>query len=214
MPAPVVGATTTRLYARLPEYLRASDAELDYPLLRFLSLVVDQASEVEELLDRWQVFTPDEGGDPGDTSELVDPDLADAEWLPWLGQQVGAKLRPAMSEAETRANIAGASTGWQAGTRAGIAAAARDALTGNRTVDVIQAYGGDPWVIAVRTVPIETPSAPAVLAAIIEAGAKPAAYNLVVASFQATWDAIVAARANWAAIEAAGSWDAIESTGL
>jgi hypothetical protein len=212
MAAPAVGVTTQRLYDRLPEVYRSADAALDYPLLRFLSLTVDQAAEVAALLDRWDVLTPDEGGDPADSSELVDPALADADWLSWLAQHVGVDLPPAMAEQERRDNIAGAASGWQSGTRAGIAAAAAETLTGTKQVDVIPLYGGNPWAVAVRTIPTETPSEAATLAAIIEARAKPAGVNLTVISYAASWTLLETTYPSWTSLEAAGTWDVIEST--
>lgn len=215
MPRPVVGDLTERLYASLPAFYRAADEADptgDYPLLRWLSLVGDQADEAEVILDRIDVVLPDEGGAAGDVSELVDPALADAAWLDWLAQHVGVRLPAAMPTAQRRDVIADAATGWRSGTRIAIEAAARATLTGTRQVDVMAHYGGDPWVIAVRTIPTETPDSAATLAAILDAPAKPAGYDLVHVAYSATWDVIEAEYPTWTLLEAAGSWDAIEST--
>lgn len=220
MTRPIVHARTEAFYARLPDVYREADAAQDrgagdldgYPLLRWLSLIVDQLGEVADLLERIDYYSPDDRGAPGDTSELVDPELADARWLPWLAQVVGVALAPNLSVADQRAAIAGAVTGYLKGTKQGIAAAAATALTGTRYVRVIPLYGGDQWRLEVRTRTSETPSTAAVLAAILDKRAKPAGVELVATTYAASWDTIEAL-GSWDAVEARGSWTALEETG-
>lgn len=218
MARPVVHAHTERLYARsIPGVYRDADeaqagGPSGYPFLRYLDLIGAQAGELEDLYDRINYVPLEDGGAPGDTSELVDPDLADAAWLPWLAQLVGVRLRPLQTEAEQRASIAGASTGWRAGTRSAIEAVAATTLIGARDVDTIPHYGGDRWVLGVRTRPVETPDPAATLAAIVNAEVKPAGVDLVHVAYAASWDTLEAAYPTWDDWEAAGSWDVLEST--
>jgi hypothetical protein len=206
MAEPIFSDATERFWRTLPEHYRTVDAGLDWPFKRYLSCPLDELGDVHDLIDRIDWRLVEDGGDPDDT-----PELADLAWLPWLAQAVGVTLTPDMDEADQRANVAGASTGWRSGTRAGIAAAAATTLTGTKSVDVIPNYGGA-WTIAVRTLPIETADPAATLAAIIDAHAKPALFDLVHISYAADWDTIEAELPTWDDIEAAGSWDAIEST--
>ncbi len=221
MPEPTVSKTTRRLYDRLPEMYRTvdRDARGDFPLLRYLSVATGQAGAAEALLDRMDCLTPDEVREAGaeappgpQTSHLVDPAEADAEWLPWLAQLVGARLRGGLTEADRRASIANAVGGWQAGTRAGIVAAAQQALTGPRYVTLANHHGGDPFAIGVTTLAPETASPAAVLAAVQEANAKPAGIVLTHTYYAASWATIEAEYPTWADREAAGSWGNIEAT--
>jgi hypothetical protein len=216
---PAPSATTERLYAALPELYQAADAELGdgdngYPLLRFLSLLGDQLDDVEMLIARADYYSPDDGGAPGDTSDLADPATADPAWLPWLAQLVGARLPAGLTDAERRAAVAGAVAGYFKGTKQGIEAAARAALTGTKYVRVIPLYAGDQWRLEVRTRTSETASTAAVAAAIVAANAKPAGVELVATAYEATWAQVEAAYPTWAALEAnAPTWLAVEETG-
>lgn len=212
MTEPTVEPFTRRVYDRLPELYRDADAP-DRQLLRFLSLVGDQAGALERLFDRIDYTPPDEGGAPGGTSDLTDPATADPAWLPWLAQLVGVTLNPALPIPAQRNAISGAVAGWQAGTRDAIAAAARTALvslTGPPSV-VVRPHPTDPWTLRITTIPEETPDADAVIAAIIAANAKPAGVLLVHTFYAPPWELIEAELPDWQAIEDADTWSAIES---
>lgn len=92
MTAPAVHPTTTSTYELLPLAYRDADARLDWPLLRWLSLLLDQIGDITDVIDAIDVRTPDEGGAVGDASALTDPETAQEEWLPWLAQFVGIGL--------------------------------------------------------------------------------------------------------------------------
>jgi len=216
-PRPAVSATTTRIYERLPEFYRVADEEQGagpngYPLLRYLSLIADQLGDLETLVDRVAYFPPDEGGVPGDTSDLTDPATADLGWLGWLGQLVGVDAGT-LDVSIRRQAVANASAGWRAGTREAIATAARSVLTGTRYVAVESHYGGDPWRIEVRTRVSETPNASLVVPAIVAARAKPAGVELVHTQYEATWAAIETANPTWAHLEP-DTWTGIEESGM
>ncbi|HVL33901.1 MAG TPA: phage tail protein [Actinomycetota bacterium] len=209
MSRPDVHETTEVLYARLPDHYRDADARLDYPLLRYLSLIGDQVGELSDLIERFA------------DGELADPDLADATWLPWLAQLVGARIS-GLSEAATRAAIAQASTGWRAGTRSAIETAAKSVLTGSQYVRVydhstsLEGRGdAGAFDVLVVTRTSQTPDGGAsVIAAITDARAKPAGVVLWWDEFGATWTTIESEFPTWADWEAAGSWEAIEEAGF
>lgn len=217
--APAVGSTTGRLWLRLPHYIRSADADGAFPLLRYRSLLWDQAGELEDLLDRIDFRRPDEGGPanpdgtPADRSDLVDPAAADDAWLAWLaqlagvnaGDTAGTALRELIASARSR----------QVCTRGHIAAAARTVLTGERYVLVVPSYGGDPWTIEVRVRTSELPGGGTaeVVDTIERARARPAGHDIAVTARQATWDAIEAARPTWDDYDGS-TWTEIEETGF
>lgn len=195
MARPTVSAFTEQVYARLPQTYRDEDEPLDFPLLRFLSLIGDQGGELEVLLDRIAYVPVDDGGTPGDTSDLVDPATADDAWLRWLAQPVGVVLPPAVTGVAARDAIAGAVNGFQVGTKGAIAAAAASALTGTRYVSVydhsIATVGdGGIWDVMLVTRTSETPDITAVATAVTSKNAKPAGVVLHFVAYTATWTAM------------------------
>lgn len=219
-PPPAVSAFTRQLYDSLPEVYRVADASpgagIDYPLLRFLSLVGDQAGAVVDLIERCDYVGPGEGGPVDAVSALVDPDTADVSWLPWLGQLVGVPLTGGETEADARAAVKSSGSGWKAGTKDSIAAATRPMLSGSQYVTVLDhrngAAAGTMWDITVLTRTTETPSSSAVIAAINAAGVVPAGCVLHVGNTAAAWDTLESRYATSDAWDATGSWDVIEST--
>jgi hypothetical protein len=216
-------------YDLLPLLYSDDDADspglppLDRPLLRYLAAVGAVADEIVTLVDRITYTAPDDGGPPGDSSDLVDPESADPAWLGWLAQLVGVDLTGLQDDTARRDAIRESSTGYSAGNRAAIAAAARSALTGTRYVRVdAQKIPGPPgaplepgtvWDITLTTRPSETPDLGAVLAAVEAKHAKPAGVVLHHRAYSATWGTVETSHPTWADWEAAGSWAAIEETG-
>lgn len=179
-----------RAWGRLPAYVRAADArELTgggYPLARFLSLLGDQAGEVEALFDRFAYLSPAEGGPGGATSDLVDPRTADAAWLEWLAWLAGVELTPGLTVEAQRDVIAAG--GARLGSKQAIIDVVARHLSGDRVVVVLaQDYAAGiaarPWSILVRTRTSETSI-------------------LTAASLELTY-------ATWAELTAAGSWAAL-----
>lgn len=107
MAVPVVEPFTARWWEQLPAVYRAGDeAQADgpssYPLLRFLSLLGDQAAEVDTLYDR--IALHDDGS--GDwVSDLADPRFADPGWLNWLAQMAGLGLHVGSGSGESFAQL-------------------------------------------------------------------------------------------------------------
>ena len=211
MARPIVGAATERLYLLLPEFYRTADIKLDYPLLRFLATLGDQASEAQDIIDAWY-----------STGSLVDPVLGDADWLDWQAQLVGVDLDPDMTEQEKRDAINGAPSGWRAGSKGALADAAKTTLTGSKYAKVYDHSTDVPGTIGTAgefdvllvTRASETPDAAATLASVIRKGAKPAGVILYHRSYEASWSAIATAFPTWAAWGAAGSWASIMEAGL
>lgn len=221
-PPPLVpdpGPTLPRLYSRLPEHYRTADAADGYPLYRWLAGIGSQIGALELLINRLDFYTTNDGGQPGDTSDLTDPTTADPRWLEWLAQLVGVRLDPSLTDLERRDAVAFASSGWRAGTKQAITDAARVALTGTKYAQVydhtIFAPGdGDVWDVLIITRGTETADPAAVLRTVITRGAKPAGVVLHHRSFDTTWDTVEAKFPSWTAIENAGSWNAIQEAGL
>lgn len=154
-----------------------------------------------------------------DTSDLVDPWAADAAWLPWLGRLVGVDVPPGITVPEQRDAVAFATSGFRAGTKDAIAAAARSALLGTKHVEVydhsvFEPGDGGPWDILLITRGTETPDVDAVLKAVVSKNAKPAGVVLHHRAYDVGWDTVQSNYPTWAAIEAAGSWDRIQEAGL
>jgi hypothetical protein len=220
---PDVHPTTRRLYDQLPELYRNADRDRaegpdGYPLLRYLSLAGDIAGALEDLADRIQYIAPDEGGPAGDTSDLADPDTADAVWLSYLAQLVGVQLEPKLSDTEQRDAIRYAPAGWRAGTKTAVADAAKTALTGDKYARVYDhattrqdAGTQTEWDVLIVTRPSETPDVQAVLDTVVAKGAKPVGVQLHHEAYDATWDTIETKKPTWDDWEA-GTWADLEET--
>lgn len=216
MTEPVFGDTTERLYARLPDIYRREDANQSWQFKKYLSGAVDQASDIDTLIERFS-FTPPEDGVADDTSDLVDPATADQEWLPWLAQLVGVKLVPSDTVAQWRTRIASTLTSAQPGTVAAMAEAARKVLTGNQTVSIYPfsngsgVGAGNQWEMLIVTVADETLSDP--IAAVVGAGQKPAGVKLYHTTYGASWSTIQTEFPTWADWNGK-TWQEIQEAGM
>lgn len=215
-------AQTNALFARLPDYIRRADDRSGNNnfLKRYLSTIIDQFGEVMALFDRIDYVAPSDGGEPFDSSDLTDPTRADVSWLPWLAQLVGVRLDTTLDVEAQRDAVLYASSGWQAGTKGSVAAAAKSVLTGSKFVLVYDhstesgiGAGGE-WDLLVVTRAIETPDPDLVLSTIIAKRAKPAGVLMHYLAYSASWLAIETIRHTWAGVEASPTWADIEQTGL
>lgn len=181
MTRPVVSGFTEYVYAKLPAVLRTADEALGdgddgYPLLRYLSLVVDQVANVPALYERLDYVPYRDGGAGDDHSDLVHPNFVDDAWKPWLAQLLGvADDDPEMS---LDALLILAPEQRRRGTEAAIASLVRGAgdfgLTGTQFVDVgprIVAGATVPHVMVIKTRESETPGP--TTSAVIVAAAEP-----------------------------------------
>lgn len=238
---PYMSELVDRLYARFPQIYRTMDArDAQWPLKRWLGAALHYQGQLDAHVTAWNGERPIGPADPEPwglapdelarwrderrsvLSTLGDPMTADAAWLPWLAQLVGAVLDPAANEAEKRDTIRYATSGWRAGTRGAIADAARSALTGSRYARVVphtkpsEAGGLEPgtiWDITIVTRIGETPDPEAVLGAVLRTGVKPAGVRLHHAVYEATWDQIEAVFPTWLELEAA-TFDEQSEAGL
>ncbi len=199
---PPVQPFTQEWFDRLPAFIRQADEAQGGDLIHYMDLAGAYADEIAKRLKAIQFYPLDDGGEPGDTSALVDPTQAGAlgdplAHLRWLAQLVGVRLNQADSLEGQIDAIRYASSGWKAGTKQSLADAARSALTGTKWVSIEPNYAGDPWAIGIRTRVTETPDDVAVINAILAKRAKPAGFVLVNASFSASWDTLELFRPSW-----------------
>lgn len=239
---PYMSTLVDRLHSRLPQTYRRFDAvNSEWPLKRYLGAILATGGAIDDTIEAIEGARPVGPAAPepwalsGDQlaswradrqtrpSALGDPMAADASWLPWMAQLVGAVLDPKASTAEQRDTIRYATSGWRAGTRGAIADAAKTALTGSQYARVVPHFtptlqgGLEParvWDITIVTRLSETPDPDAVLGAVLRKGVKPAGVVLWHSAYEATWDQIEAVYPTWADWEAAGSWDVIQEAGL
>ncbi|MEG1971439.1 MAG: phage tail protein [Burkholderiaceae bacterium] len=184
MAAPAVSARTLLVYDRLPETYRDYDQHVDYPLLRYLSLLLDQVAAIDDLFERLD-RAPEDLDPPA--SDLADPAAADASWLPWLAQVLGVSLTGTI--AEQRADLADPAAAHAHGSRSALKAAMAKGLTGTKSVTITPGFGGDPWVIGIGTLNAETDTVD-------------------------TWAEFMATYPDWAAVHRPGSWQAIMTPSL
>ena len=154
-----------------------------------------------------------------DTSDLVNPYAADAEWLPWIGRMFGVRLNQALSIEDQRDSITIAYTGMNAGTRKALAAAVQPFLTASKFVTIYDhstsagiGLGGQ-WDILIITRESETPAGIDLPALVTASGAKPAGVILHQKTFRASWNAALAQYPHWQDWEAV-HWRQIEEAGL
>lgn len=210
---------TQEWYSRLSETTRAMDAANGFFQRRWMALIGSQADEIRQFFERIIYLTPDEGGEPGDTSDLVNPETADVAWLDYMAQLYGVRVSPGMTVEAKRSAILYGSSGQNAGQEEAILNAARVVLTGTKNATLTRHYtGGDPavapvWKLLIRTRISETPDVDAVLRAVELARAKPAGALLYHEAIGVSWDTIEAARPAWDDWDGQ-SWTQIEETGL
>lgn len=214
MTAPTYTATTERLYGLLPAFLRDADSRQGWIMKRWVSAIADRQGEIDLLISRIDYLS---GTD--DTSDLVDPQTADNRWLDWIGQLLGVRLYPGMSETERRDAVRYASSGFRAGTKAATAAAAKSVLTGTRYAQVhdhstYTVGDGGEWDVLIVTRSSETADPEGVLRSIIRKRAKAAGVLLWHRAYGTSWGTLEATYPTWAGWEAARTWAVIEETGL
>lgn len=153
------------------------------------------------------------------TSDLVDPYAADPAWLPWVAQLFGMVLDQNLSIENQRDSIALGVTGFNAGTKAALAQAAKPYLTQTRTTLVFDhsivnpGDGGGQFDVLLITRLSETPPGTNLATLLTASGAKPAGVVLHHRSFQASWNAVLTAYPKWAQWQTV-PWRTLEESGL
>lgn len=167
MAAPELTHTGQQLYGSLAP-LATEDARHGYALAHFLQALAIPFDEAADLSrDR-------EDGTIG-WGILFDVDRVPAKFLPYVGQFVGIDVPEHLDDAAKRIRVR--ETGNRnRGSAAAIIGAARQRLTGTRTVYLMERHGS-PWRFTVATRTSETPN-PALVAADV-AAQKPAGMKFV-----------------------------------
>lgn len=133
---PEVSSLAEELYAALGPWARADtirgEAGLGYDLLTLCEGVMGRLQPVEDI-----IRDTDEG--PG-WSSVVDANRSPEEWLKWLGQFNGVRLRDGIPEAEARSRIKD-SDGFKRGTVGAIKAAIRRIIGPNAQPYLIERDG-------------------------------------------------------------------------
>ena len=207
---PVYSVTTERIYRRLPEVYRVLDAQNDWQFKTYIASLGDQLNDIDTLIARLELVLPENrarhyesqdeyntyarpagledtarGWAPiAETSDLFDGRTADADWLPWIAQILGATSIDTTNEAQLRDAMYNNYLGYQAGSRKALLATVRSMLTGTKTVAIYPHHDGagddiasigTMWDVLLVTQLGETPMSSAdLIAEIIERGAKPA----------------------------------------
>jgi phage tail-like protein len=141
-PDRVLPPAVDRILARLPEVYRIEDADLGHPLRRFVALIADQLTPIDDITDRG--------------AGNADPEQVPPAWLPWLGQVCGVLVDARQPVAVQRARITDPAR-HRHGSAHAIAELVRPLLTGTQTVEVVPHWRGNPWLICIRTIETETP---------------------------------------------------------
>lgn len=137
MTEPTFSETAERMYSVLPEHYRREDQHQDYQLKLWVSAMFDELGDVNTVLERLDFDALKAQTDHHETSELVDPENADAAWLPWIGQLLGIKITGNETVEQQRAKL---HTRWHTGFADGnihsMMDAASFALVGDKYVNV------------------------------------------------------------------------------
>ena len=241
---PTYSVTTERLYARLPEFYRTLDEQVGWHLKTYLSAMVDELNAINLLMARLEYVPPEDRDEYeetfdgytrepqpdtldydypplGQTSDLVDGRTADVDWLPYIGQMIGADVLSLPTAAERRDAVVRNYLGFRAGSRQALAEAAKLALTGEKYVRIYPhrdgalgsiVHPGTQWDILLVTKVDETPGFADIVAEILRKGAKPAGVVLHHLTYSATWTIIETAFPSWSVLESSGgTWENIES---
>jgi hypothetical protein len=218
MVEPIYGDEMETLYSRLPGCYRDADVPNDYVLKTWLNGLGYQLSEAGVFLDRFRYDTVEDGGLPTDTCELVNPLVANEEWLPWIAQLLGLNLRGINSVQERRNFLADPNSAAMQGTTNSMIAAAQTALSGTKfvqfldhTTDVSSIGGAGEWDVTILVNQTEVVSDP--VQAVLDIGMKPAGVKLYTRSYSLTWATWEATFPTWADLEGK-TWLDIENTGI
>lgn len=131
-----------RIMERLPAVYLAEDEQLGYPLRRWVRLIADQITPIDDITDRGE--------------DNANPDVVPESWLPWLGQLIGVPIDQTDSISEQRLRLRDPLR-HRHGSAHAIAERVRPLLTGSRTVEVVPHWRGNSWVVGIRTDYAETP---------------------------------------------------------
>lgn len=145
MTRPQVTPSTEEAYAALLHLVRGDEAT-DWTTLRFLDALLRQLWEIEQLSRDSEDF-------PG-WARIMDIDAAPVDSIWWLGQFIGVTPTGGLNEAGKRIRVREAD-GWKRGAVGAIRGAARQFLSGTRTVNVFE-RDASPYNFRIQTLDAET----------------------------------------------------------
>jgi hypothetical protein len=145
MTQPEVSNTTQVAYDSLMPW-NSADEVTGWHLLKFIAAVTADLSAMDDLVR-------DTDDNPG-WSIVLDADNAPVEYLPWIGQFIGADVDLNLSEADQREQVKHVA-GFRRGTLASMIAAARPYLTGTKKI-VGAERSGNAYNLLLRTFASET----------------------------------------------------------
>lgn len=131
-----------RILERIPAVYRNDDDRIGQPLRRWLRLIADQITPIDDIANRGEAN--------------ADPDVVPADWLPWLGQLIGVPVDTSEPVQLQRTRLRDPER-HRHGSAHAIAARVRPLLTGAQAVDVVPHWRGNPWVVCIRTAYADTP---------------------------------------------------------
>jgi hypothetical protein len=248
MDEPVYSVTTERLYRRLPETYRVLDAQNEWQFKTYISSITDQLNDLDELQARFDYVPPDQRPDfyaalnkyntytrpaaledPAygwspvyETSDLLDGRTANVEWLPFIGQMLGASFTHLTTDAARRDAVVNNFLGYRAGSTAALEAAVLSVLTGTKYVRIYPhrdglagstTHEGTMWDILIITKASETAGgASSIVDAITDKGAKPAGVLIHCITYSLVWTTLESTFNTWTKIENTLTWDNLESS--
>lgn len=135
-------------YARLGEALTRHDPDHRWALATLLGVLVDPLDDAHLLARAGWVG-------------VLDPATAPQVWLWWLAQAAGVVI-PEGTDLDMARLMVAHPVGWLSGTPQALRTAVAGALTGSRTVRIVEHVDGDPFKVAVTVFKDETPDESAV----------------------------------------------------
>lgn len=135
----------------------SSTPDFTYPLLALCEALIGQWQGIEDII-RDDPLTDDPGW-----STVMDVNRAPSEWLAWLAQFAGVRLRDGLSDADQRAWIK-STDGFRRGSPTAMVGAVQAYLTGTKTVYLTERHGSA-YRLTVATKLSETPNTAQVAAA-------------------------------------------------
>lgn len=192
MPArPAVQPITEDLYSRLGPWASRDTVDAQWPLLEVAEAIGQQLQPIEDIIRDTDAHVG--------WGVVMDVDDNPMDWLGWLAQFGGVRLKTGLTDLAQRARVK-STDGMNRGTPSAVVGAAQQTLTGTKTVYLVERHGSA-YRLTVTTIAAETPNAAQVLADIIEQ--KPAGIVLVHAmTTGANYNALRDTHADYAEVKA------------
>lgn len=188
---PLVQPITEDLYSRLGPWAIRDTVDAQWPLLDVAEATGQQLQPVEDIVRDTDTHVG--------WGIVMDPDDGPIEWLGWLAQFAGVRLKVGLSSAAQRARVK-STDGMNRGTPSAVVGAAQQSLSGTKTVYLVERHGSA-YRLTVTTISAETPSPAQVLADLMEQ--KPAGIVLVHAmTTGANYNALRDTHADYAEVKA------------